>query len=184
MQVTTEQPLWRQSHSQPDALVLLWQPAVPKEHLACLQRLAHIASFRVTIPYTLPRQPSLLETFAGGRGRPQFCVCIHFTIPWGFLPLKLTVDKLPGVLCNCVTALHRQQEPGVAVCLNHGIMQIECMHEACDGMLGTSCRSPHSPSGGTPSQTPSSYSGSPLSPKSFAGNSPSSGASPTSPPPG
>ena len=127
MQVTAKQPLWRQSHSQPDALVLLWQPPVPKEHLARLQRLAHIASSWVTSPFTLPTQPSLLEAFAGGRGWPHVCLCIHFTIPWGFLPLKLTVDGLHGALCNCAVAFHRQQEPGVA----YSLTMASCRLSAC-----------------------------------------------------
>ena len=73
-QVTTKQPFWRQPHSQPDTLVLLRQPPVPKEHLARLQRLAYITSSRVTIPYTLPTQPSLLEAFFSGQGLAAMCV--------------------------------------------------------------------------------------------------------------
>ena len=72
MQVAV-QPLWRQS--QPDTLVLFWQPTVPEEHcwqLTLLWRLTHIASSRVIL-YTAPLQPSLLELVMGSQKGMQ-CV--------------------------------------------------------------------------------------------------------------
>ena len=114
MQVTI-QPLRRQSHTQPDTLVLFWQPAVPKEHLTCLWQLTRIASSRVTSPYTLPSRPSLLGAFLGGQGWLQ-CVCVSTSVNIGlYRPVNhscgMAMDGLLEVLCNHMTAICRRQAP-------------------------------------------------------------------------
>ena len=86
-------------------------------------------------PTHLPLTAGPVRSLCWRPGPAVLCVCVYFTIPRGFLPLKMIVAGLPGVLCNCMAAFHRQQEPCVAFCLNHGIMSVECMYEACDGRL-------------------------------------------------
>ena len=63
MQVAV-QPLWRQP--QPDTLVLLWQPPVPKEHLTLLYHLPFTTLARVIMLYTLSLQSTEAGLSAGG----------------------------------------------------------------------------------------------------------------------
>ena len=93
MQVAV-QPLWRQS--QPDTLVLLWQPTVPEEHcwqLALLWRLTHIATSRV-IASELQSDLIHLSLAAKPCGLPHeqqkgdaTCLSAHFSQLWGSLAM-------------------------------------------------------------------------------------------------
>ena len=67
----TIQPLRRQS--QRDALILFWQPPVPKEQLALLWHLTDIPPSRVIVLHTL--RLTVLHASVCSQGRLQ-CVCI------------------------------------------------------------------------------------------------------------
>ena len=119
MQVAV-QPLRRQS--QPDTLVLSWQPTVPKEHcwqLTLLWRLTHIATSRV-ISYITPLQPSLLDSLMNTKKGVQR-VCVLISASFGLFGCDtlatygtLSTNGFLGSLCTCMTLFSQQEKPGTA----------------------------------------------------------------------